>query len=300
MVRAAYQDMLNSRVRFPWAVGVFVLAIISLVEYAVMRVLPLVLPDDPPRLVESLVDSVILGLILAPVLWWAIVRPLQHAAAMRERFVAELFATIEDERRRIAHELHDDVGQTLTLIISGLRSADAAAALPDTRRQSLEELAERALADVKQLALGLRPSMLDDLGLAPAMERIAGEMEKHHPLEVNLDMETLAGIRLPPETETALFRIFQEALNNVIKHSHAQHASVILRREPGGVRLEITDDGCGIDPGTLQCKSLEAGHMGIVGMRERAYQLGGTLLVDSHAGRGARISAYIPFKAAPP
>lgn len=290
--------MLNSHVKSPWAVGLFVLAVISLAEYAVMLVLPLVLPDDRPRLLESLVDSVILGFVVAPVLWWAIVRPLQHAAALREQFVAELFATIEDERRRIAHELHDDVGQTLTLIISGLRSSESGTALPDTRRQSLEELAERALADVKQLALGLRPSMLDDLGLTPAMERVAGEIEKHHPLEVTLDVGALAGVRLPATIETGLFRIFQEALNNVIKHSRARHASVTLRRGPAGVRLEIADDGCGIDFGVLKRKSVEAGHMGIVGMRERAYQLGGTLRVDSQPGRGARICADIPLPAA--
>lgn len=263
-----------------------------------MLALPLVLPSHWPRLVESLLDAAALALMVAPVLWWAIVRPLQRAAALRDRFLGELFAALEDERRRIARELHDDVGQTLTLIISGLRSFEGAALLPETRRRSLEELSERALASVKQLALGLRPSLLDDLGLAPAMDRVAGEFEKHHPLELSLDVQSLAGIRLPPAVETALFRIFQEALNNVIKHAHARRVAVTLQREAKGVRLEVADDGRGLDLGELQLKTLQGGHLGVLGMRERASQLGGTLTVDSKSGRGTRVCAHIPWEPA--
>lgn len=260
--------------------------------------LPLVLPKDSPRIIESLADSALLALVVSPVLWWTIVRPLQRAATLRNRYLARLFSAIEDERRRVARELHDDIGQSLTLVISGLRSLGDGAALTDERRRSLEGLTENALASVKQLALGLRPSLLDDLGLAPAMERLAGELVKHHPLKLHLDVQSLDGERLPATIETALFRIFQEAVNNVLKHSQAREAVVMLRRDSTEVWLEVTDDGCGIDLGELDSQTFDGGHMGLTGMRERACQLGGTLTVDSKPGHGMCVRVRIPVESA--
>lgn len=290
--------MKSNRFATPWASGLLVLAVISLGEYAVMLLLPLVLPPDAPRIVESLVDSALLALVASPVLWWAIVCPLQRAAALRGRYLANLFSAIEDERRRVAHELHDDVGQSLTLLISGLRSLGDGAPLSDERRRSLEGLAENALASVKQLALGLRPSLLDDLGLTPAMERLAGELAKHHPLEVKLDVASLAGKRLPATVETALFRIYQEALNNVLKHSQARQAVVKLRRDSKEVWLEVADDGRGIELAELYGKLFDGGHMGFTGMRERVGQLGGTLTIDSKPGHGMKLRVHIPLEPA--
>jgi signal transduction histidine kinase len=271
-----------------------VLAVIALAEYGVMQALPFALPSHWPRLAESLIDAAVLSLVVSPVLWWAIVRPLQRATALRNRYVIALFAAIEDERRRIAHELHDDVGQTLTLIVSGLRSAETTSALAEGRRHSLEELAERALTSVKQMALGLRPSLLDDLGLAPAMERVGRELQKHHPLNLKLDVQTLAGARLPAEVETALFRIFQEALNNVVKHSQASQVGVKLQRVRNGIELEVADNGRGFAPVEPASASLRGGHLGIIGMRERAGQLGGELTIASQPGRGTCVRAFIP------
>lgn len=285
-------------VRSAWGVWLIVLAVISVTEFVIMLVLPQVFPAEHLRIVESVVDSVALTAVLSPVLWWVVVRPFRKEVELRERFLANLFTAIEDERRRIAHELHDGVGQSLTLVISGLRSLpeSASAAEIQARGGKLKESAERALGEVKQLALALRPSLLDDLGLAPAIERVAAEIREHHPIELSVDLQTREGERLPEKTETACFRIFQEAMNNIVKHSGAKNATVLLAREPESVMLEIHDDGCGIEPRLLDEQSRVGGHLGIIGMRERAAQLGGELVVESRIGGGTTIRVRIPVK----
>lgn len=263
-----------------------------------MLLLPKESPAQYSRVLHATIDAVVLTIILAPVLWWMLVRPLRNLAAMRERFLGDLFSTIEDERRRIAHELHDGVGQSLTLIISGLKS------LPDTtssedlgrRRQNLQDFSERALADVKQLAAGLRPSLLDHLGLAPAIERVVADLRQHNGFEISCELETMRQLRLSERTEIAVFRIFQEAMNNAVKHSGAKHVSVQLVRESTAVLLKVCDDGRGIDPLTLKEQAATGGHLGLIGMRERVGQLDGELSVDSTSGKGTCITARLPLE----
>lgn len=278
----------------PWLTWTIIIAFISATEGALMLLLPWILPRDSPAILGAVVDSVLLSLVLAPVLWWIVVRPLQRAATLRDQFLADLFAAIEDERRRIARELHDGVGQSLTLLVSGLRSLpeNPEPAEIERRGKQLCEVAQRALQDARQLSLGLRPSLLDDLGLAAAVERVVVEVEEHHAVKISVDVRSLSERRLSDTLETALFRIFQEAINNVVKHSHAANAAVRLVREGGAISLCVSDDGCGIDsqwrPGSLD------GHLGLVGMSERAVLLGGTLRIDSAAGQGTSVVVRIP------
>jgi signal transduction histidine kinase len=277
---------------YPAAVWLIVLAAMFVTEYAVMLALPWLLPPQHSRLLESAVDAMLLIAVLAPVIWWTVVRPLREVIRLRNRFLADLFARIEADRRHTAQELHDGTGQSLALLITGLRSVREAPADPEAtaRCEHLLKLAGEALTDVKRLALGLRPSLLDDLGLAPALERLVADLREQHPLEFSLDTDDVTGIRLPEAVETAVFRIVQEALANVVAHAGATSASVTVRRRAGAVTVEVVDDGCGIGPAGWR----KGGHLGLIGMRERATLLGGEFAALSAAGRGTRVTATVP------
>jgi signal transduction histidine kinase len=283
---------------YPVAVWLTLLGVVFAAEYAVMLVLPWVLDKHSSRALEAAVDAVVLTLILAPALWWTIVRPLTEVIRLRTQFLADLFEHIEQDRRQTAHELHDGVGQSLTLLISGLRSAKVCRANEECngRVNDFQRLAEDALTDVRRLSLGLRPSLLDDLGLAPALERLVDDVRVHHPMQVSLDAAEVAGLRLPDEVATAVFRIVQEALSNIMKHSQAKRATIRVRSSNENVLAEVADDGCGIEPAIVS--SPPAGHLGLRGMHERASLLGGKFTLDSAPGRGTRITVTIPAKGA--
>jgi two-component system sensor histidine kinase UhpB len=276
-------------------VWLLVLAVIFAAEYTVMLVLPW-LPGQPSWLVESVVDCVLLTIVVAPVLWWTVVRPLQQAIRIRTRFLTELFSSIEAEQRRVAHELHDSVGQSLTLLLSGLRTLGEDPKQPDLpqRLQQFQELGQLALRDIRQITLGLRPSLLDDFGLAPAIELLAERVQETIQLELTVDVAAIAGKRFSEELETAVFRIVQEALNNVVKHAAAQRASVRVQFDGNQIVVEVRDNGRGFDQTRLADMPPGLGHLGLLGMRERATLLGGSLACDSHPGHGTRVTATIP------
>lgn len=279
----------------PWRSSVVVLSVIFTTEWALMVVIPRMFPAASAGFNAAL-DSALLTLIVSPVLWWMLVRPLKRAAELRSHFLADLFSTIEDERRRIANELHDGVGQTLTLLISGLRSLSAGSVSVEVKQREIElcELARRALADTKELALGLRPSLLDDFGLSAAIERVAAEVEEHHQMRVVVDVQAMSGKRLPDRCETAVFRIFQEAMANIVEHSQASVASIRLTREPQQIVLSVADNGRGIDAAIAARPPGAGGHLGLVGMQERAALLGGEVVIESAGGSGTRITVAIP------
>jgi signal transduction histidine kinase len=279
---------------YPVSVWLSLLAVIFATEYVVMLLLPRLLPEQSTRLFEAALDSVVLTLVLAPVLWWTLVRPLREVIRLRTQFLADLFAQMEMDRRQTATELHDGVGQALTLLVSGLRSAKPCRVNTDCtgRVDGFQRLAENALTEVRRLALGLRPSLLDDLGLAPALERLVEDVRAHHPVAVSLNVADVIGTAPPDPVATAVFRIVQEALANVIKHSQARHATVAVRWSQRNIVVEINDDGCGIAPARLH--SPPPGHLGLRGMRERANLLGGDFSIDSAPEKGTRLLATIP------
>lgn len=281
--------------RFQWspaAAWLFVLAAIFATEYAVMLLLPL-MTDRSSQVVEAAVDAVTLVVVISPIIWWTVVRPLREVIRLRTRFLTELFARIEADRRQTAYELHDGIGQSLSILVSGLRSAQAATREPEKveRYQQLIDLAKTALQDVKRLALGLRPSLLDDLGLVPAVERLVADIRANHPARFTLDIGDLDHNRLGDAVETAVFRIVQEALTNVVRHARASTASVVIRRHDNQVDINVQDDGCGIADHQAQA----SGNLGLLGMRERATLLGGTFAVQSSPGQGTRVTATIPL-----
>jgi signal transduction histidine kinase len=204
--------------------------------------------------------------------------------------VRRVIAAQEQERSRLARELHDETGQALTSILLGLKSIRAAKD-EDAAEQAeaqLRELVVSALQDVRSLAVELRPSTLDDFGLVPALERLGATLEEQSGVRVAVETG-LQERRLPPEVETALYRFVQEGLTNVVKHAGAGGVSVVIASRDGGVSAVVEDDGRGFAPDDVRPDAL-----GLVGMRERLALLGGTLAVESRPGQGTALIAYVP------
>jgi signal transduction histidine kinase len=198
----------------------------------------------------------------------------------------------ELERKRLARELHDETGQALTSILLGLKPLEQSAASVEDRAAvaSLRELVVSTLQGVRRLAVELRPSALDDFGLATAVERLAETFREQSGIRVDLEAQ-LGDDRLPSEVETALYRIVQEALTNVVKHAGAARVSIILTHRDSAVAAVIEDDGAGFDPAAVENDVL-----GLVGMRERVGLVGGRLRIESGEGTGTTIVAEVPLR----
>lgn len=195
----------------------------------------------------------------------------------------------EEERRRIARELHDEIGQVLTAVklnIEGLRRHVVPAATDRLERAVVA--VDRGLAEVKNLALDLRPSLLDDLGLVPALRWCADRHARDTGMEVHATCDPLPA-RPPVEVETACFRITQEALTNVARHARASRVWIELRHSTKGLELLVRDDGAGFDP-----RAAGDGSLGLAGMRERASLAGGDLQLYSEPGGGTEVRATFP------
>jgi len=196
-------------------------------------------------------------------------------------------AAQELERQRLARELHDETGQALTSILLGLKPLENGPA--NEAVAELHELVVTALQDVRRLAVELRPKVLDDFGLVPALERLAAAFGEHTGLNVDFH-STIGEERLPSEVETALFRVVQESLTNVVKHSRASNVSIVLTRKGDAVAVVVEDDGEGFDPAAT------GQGIGLLGMRERLALLDGKLDVESAAGSGTTLVAEVPWR----
>ena len=198
----------------------------------------------------------------------------------------------EVERRRLARELHDETGQALTTVLLGLKAVEDAGSEEALRSAAAElrELVVGTLQDVRRLAVELRPKALDDFGLVPALERLAQSFTEQTGIEVDLEA-TLPDGRLPADAETALYRVVQESLTNVVKHAGARRISILVTARDGAVAAVIEDDGQGFDPGSTREEGI-----GLVGMRERMTLLGGRLEIESRPGSGTTILAEVPFR----
>jgi signal transduction histidine kinase len=206
--------------------------------------------------------------------------------------VRQVVQAQELERARLARELHDETGQALTSILLGLKPLERSAATDEARAEvaAVRELVVSTLQDVRRLAVELRPSALDDFGLVPAVERLADTFREQAGIRVDLEAQ-LDEERLTTEVETALYRIVQEALTNVVKHARARHVSILLTRRDGGVAAIIEDDGRGFDPGATREDGL-----GLTGMRERVGLVGGRLRIESAPGAGTTLVAEVPAR----
>jgi signal transduction histidine kinase len=207
---------------------------------------------------------------------------------------ARLLQVQEAERRALSRELHDEVGQSLSAVLLGVGNAAASLSEdnnPEAREQlqELRRLAERTVAVVRDMSLLLRPSMLDDLGLIPALEWQAREVSRMNKLHVEVSAEGVSE-DLSEEHKTCVYRVVQEALRNVTRHASAKNAHVTLVQDEEQLRLEIRDDGQGFTP------AREKG-IGLLGMEERVMHLGGSFTLNSEPGKGTRIRVAVPLRA---
>jgi signal transduction histidine kinase len=198
----------------------------------------------------------------------------------------------ETERSRLARELHDQTGQALTSILLGLRAIeDADPEQIHVRVEGLRVLVTEALQDVRRLAVDLRPSTLDDFGVVTAIERLCGDVSAKSGISV--DFHALGkGERMPREVESCMYRVVQEALTNVIKHSNAGNVSVLFTPGEREVTLIVEDDGAGFDPARVPPERL-----GLLGMRERVGLVGGSLTLESSPGAGTTVRVTVPLGA---
>ena len=198
----------------------------------------------------------------------------------------------ELERKRLARELHDETGQALTSILLALKPLEQSAESEEDRAavDSVRALVVSTLQDVRRLAVELRPTALDDFGLVPAVQRLTDTFREQSGLHIDFEAQ-LGEERLSSEVETALYRIVQEALTNIVKHAGATRVSILLGRKAGAVVAVVEDDGSGFDPGTSR-----AGALGLAGMRERAALVGGRLQIESTVGTGTTLVAEVPHR----
>ncbi|MBA3965558.1 MAG: PAS domain-containing sensor histidine kinase [Nitrospirales bacterium] len=223
---------------------------------------------------------------------------LQEAEALHSHLLNKIMTAQEDERRRISRELHDEIGQSLTSLLVGLRAAeeDARSDGIGARVHDLRKITSTTLQEVQRLARGLRPSILDDFGLEEAIARYGAEFSSTYGIEVDVAQNWQSHDRLPPAMETALYRILQEALTNVGKYAKATTVSILLQRNSNQVRLIVEDNGQGFDVEEIVRKAATGAHLGLHGMRERTLLLNGSISIESSSGAGTTIYVNIPLK----
>jgi signal transduction histidine kinase len=260
------------------------------------------LSEFQSRLALILLATLLLGSGMAGFSTWKILRLEARAQAQYQEVVearrqlAQLSARVvqaqEDERRAVSRELHDQVGQALSAVLVELRNLSSESAIQTDAQsrghvETVKSLVEDSVGVVRNMALLLRPSMLDDLGLVPALRWQAREVSKQTPMEVSVAAE-LASDDLPEEYKTCIYRVVQEALHNCSRHARATKVRIRVQQEPSRLSLSIQDDGQGFD--ARQTKGL-----GLLGIEERVARLGGKCEIHSAPGSGTIVAVELPF-----
>jgi signal transduction histidine kinase len=257
------------------------------------------------RLVWLVALAITAGVLISLVCGWYILRleregreryqALARSRLELEGLSARLVEAQEQERRSISRELHDEVGQTLGALLVEVGQLAKVVPTEDGVAQAqithIKSVAETAVKSVRDIALLLRPPMLDDLGLVPALEWQAREISRRSDMEVDVHSEHVSEA-LPDEIKVCIYRLVQEALNNAASHAAAQTAKVIVLQDSDKIRVEIVDNGAGFE-------AARSRGMGILGMEERVKRLGGTLTIDSARGRGTTVKAELPLLSQP-
>jgi len=258
------------------------------------------------RLVSTVLLSLLAGLLLSLSGGFYILRLERQGRARYQELVASrqeleslsarLVDAQEEERRSISRELHDEVGQTLGALLVDLGQLSKLVPADDNLLREkiarIKSAAETAVKSIRDLALLLRPPMLDDLGLVPALEWQAREISRRGEMEVDVHSEMVSE-QLADDVMVCLYRLVQEALTNAARHSGAKHAKVSIVQNEGTIRVQIADDGIGFSPERVR-------GMGILGMEERVKRLGGSLTIESEPGKGTTVFAKIPVEHSKP
>ena len=217
--------------------------------------------------------------------------------AARQQLLHKVIRAGEEERKRLARELHDDTGQALTSQIAALSALEKQCPADKMCRRlsELRQQAEQTLAGVHDLAVALRPSVLDDVGLRAALDRHCRLFAQRFDIQAAFVDLDLGDQRLPPEVELTIYRVVQEALTNAIRHGHASRMVALVRRTLTGLLAIVRDNGCGFDATDWQMRCLQGNHLGLLGIEERVNLVGGSFCVDSEPGKGAAVYADVPL-----
>ncbi len=212
----------------------------------------------------------------------------------RQVLLKSLVEAQEEERRRLARELHDGAGQTMTSLLVRLKMIENKAILPQVKNdlQLMQSLVSDTIEQIRTLAHQLRPAALEEFGLPLALESLVEDMTSHEGLEAACDCRVMRD-EIPDEVEAVLYRIAQEGLTNVVRHSQAGQLNLVVERNVQGIIMTIEDDGVGFDPATFGGGNDER-HLGLISMKERAEILGGSLDVYTAPGKGTLIRVSIP------
>jgi signal transduction histidine kinase len=213
-----------------------------------------------------------------------------HAQTSLQELSAKLVRAQEEERRKLSRELHDEIGQSFSAVLMEAENLLDLESAPEVRQhiEAIRTVAEKGMNEIRNMALLLRPSMLDDFGLVPALDWQARETAKRTGMRVQVASEVAD--ELPEEHKTCIYRVVQEALNNCARHAQAHAVQVAVRSEAGEILLSVQDDGSGFDTARVR-------GVGLLGMEERVKHLGGTFELDSKPGLGTRIHIKLPLRA---
>jgi signal transduction histidine kinase len=253
------------------------------------------------RLSRTVIITLVAGLLLSLAAGYYILRleeegrkryiALERSREELENLSRRMVEVQEAERRSISRELHDEVGQTLGTVLLDLGQLANFLPPEDTLLKEqiarIKTAAENAVKSIRDMALLLRPPMLDDLGLIPALEWQARETSRRSEMEVEVHADEIPDT-LPDEVKIGIYRLVQEALQNAATHAHAKNAKVTIKYDPHEVEVEIADDGVGFQPERTR-------GMGLLGMAERVRQLGGSLDLHSSPGKGTTVDAVLPI-----
>jgi signal transduction histidine kinase len=222
---------------------------------------------------------------------------LKREQLVQETFSRRLLESQETERKRIASELHDSLGQSLLVVKNYAARALAAGQVPEKVREQLHQISENAstsIEEVRSIARVLRPYQLDRFGLTKTLEDAADLIAKTGSLQIKTEIDPIDGT-LAPDSEISVYRVVQEWLNNVVKHAQASTAKLQVRKETGLLRLIMEDDGVGFDYAAVINRSGAGVSFGLLNLRERIHLLRGTLKIETAPGRGTRLLADIPL-----
>lgn len=216
---------------------------------------------------------------------------LKYKEELRLKLLDKVITAQEEERKRIARELHDETSQSLTSIILGLSMLEEEETSGSTKEKlaELKEITETTIEEVHYISWSLRPSALDDYGLLPAIKNYAIDFKKKYDIDVDIEVIGFDNIRLPSTVEVTIYRVIQEALTNAARHANAENISIIIKHVGNVVSLIIEDDGSGFDVSAILNKKLTKDHLGLKGMQERIESIGSKFFIESNPGFGTSI-----------
>lgn len=285
----------NPTVR-PWWVFLLVMLIVFTAEGAIMLALPMLPAWTRSPVAQSIIDASLLTLITAPAVWRLVVLPMRRLFEARGQLLHQVFHAQEQERARIARDLHDEIGQHLTALLVGLKTVEMAADLDTAKHRAsdLRQLTAVAHEEVRRLAHGLRPGVLEEMRLAAAIERLCEEFQSIHQVPVKRNISATACEQLTKDAELCIFRVIQESLTNAARHADATQIDVAIECRDNTIVLTIADNGTGFDRGDDSITEQASNTIGLASIRERASILGGKCLIQSRTGKGTTVQVIFP------